>query len=185
MRLISTTKDLALAGGFGTLLFAIDAAFTPLQTITNIPGVVGAVDTFFWVIIAAIAILVVRKTGFFAIMTLVYGLLSVPLITYGAPGFHKLLILAPIVALVEGILLMTNYSAWGINISIALGLPAAWLMQLYVMAQLGIPGADKFMNFLVPFLIAAMVEGFIGGAIAIWLYNKKIKNLKVVKALQA
>lgn len=53
------------------------------------------------------------------------------------------------------------------------------------MAQLGIPGVDKFMKFLVPFLIASMVEGFIGGAIAIWLYNKKIKNLAVVKKLQA
>lgn len=132
MKLVRSTKDFALAGGFGALLFAIDAVFTPLQYITNIPGIVGIMSTLFWVIIAVMAILVVRKTGFFSLMMLVYILLSVPLITYGAPGFHKLLIIMPIAALVEIILLVTNYSALGINISIAAGLPAGWLMQLYV-----------------------------------------------------
>ena len=185
MRLVSTTKDLALAGGFGALLFAIDAVFTPLQSITNIPGIVGVVDTFFWVIVATIAILITRKLGFFTITAAIYGLMSVPMITWGGPGFHKLLMIMPVAAVVEAILLLTNYSALGINIAIATGLPVAYIMQLYVMAQLGISGAETYMKFLVPFLIAAMVEGFIGGAIGIWLYNKKIKNLKVVKAIQA
>ncbi len=184
MRRISTVKDLTLAGGFGALLFAIDAVFTPLQTILNLPGVVGITSTFFWIVVAVIALLIVRKTGFPTAMLFSYALLSVPLVTWGAPGLHKLLIIMPLAILVEIIFLLTNYSNIGIAAAIASGIATGSVLQLYVMTLLGLPGVETYMKFLVPFTIIGVIEGLIGGFAGIWLYNRKIKNLKVVKQLQ-
>ncbi|MBI2574924.1 hypothetical protein HYV82_03495 [Candidatus Woesearchaeota archaeon] len=185
MRRISTVKDLTLAGGFGALLFAIDAVFTPLDMILGIPGVRAVVNTFFWIVVACVAVLITRKTGFLTATLFVYALLSVPLITWGAPGFHKLLIIMPLAILVEAILLATNYSNTGIAVAIASGVAGGWLLQLYVMSLLGIPGVETYMKVIVPFTIIGVIEGLIGGFAGIWLYNRKIKNLKVVKQLQS
>lgn len=184
MRLISTTRDFAVAGGFGALLFAIDAIFTPLDMILGIPGARAVINTFFWIVVGTVAILMARKTGFPTVMLFAYALLSVPLVTWGAPGFHKLLIIMPLAMLVEAILLATNYSNLGVTASIAAGVAGGWLIQLYVMKLLGLPGVEAYIKFLIPFTIIGVAEGVIGGLAGIWLYNKKIKNLNVVKRLQ-
>ncbi|MBI2142553.1 hypothetical protein HYU15_03645 [Candidatus Woesearchaeota archaeon] len=182
MKSVSTIKELAICGGFGAIAaFAGLALNLPGIMITGVPltGIIPVAAVFF-----ALLSLIVRKFGAVTIAAGVYSLIAIPTVLFGPPGVYKLFLGIILGLLFDSLLMAFRYSRTGYYVAAAVSyatvVPATYLALLF----LGFPAAERLARF-VPYLMIWYVIAVIA---TVWLtmliYEKKLKNLKVVKQLQ-
>ncbi|MBI2575371.1 hypothetical protein HYV82_05800 [Candidatus Woesearchaeota archaeon] len=182
MKTISSIKELTVCGGFGAI-----AAFAGLAL--NLPGIMitGVPLTGIFPVAAfflSMTALIIRKFGAVTIAAGVYSLIASPTVLFGPPGVYKLLLGIALGILFDSLLMAFRYSRTGYYVAAAVSyaavVPATYLALLF----LGFPAAERLARF-VPYLMIWYVLAVIA---TVWLtmliYEKKLRNLNVVKRLQ-
>ncbi len=181
MKRISTVKELIISAGFAALLFvsAIIAAFA-IYPIVLIPGLTTLAMLIVYSYMFTIGLLVVRKTGAATIILPIVGILA----PSGVGILLGVTILIPGIVAVELLLIMTNYRKAAYILATPLFILVVVPFWLFVLLKMGFPLADVTRKYIWPILLIGLIEAFIGGYLAHLTYEKKLKNLKVVRQLQ-
>ncbi len=185
MKLISTTRDFAIAGGFGALIVAFELSIgIIIASLTGLPILIAIADSVLLAYLIMIPPLITRRTGIITATVLVMSLLSVPTSAFGVPGLYKILVFLPLGVFMDLLFSVSNgrklFMISGIIIAAFVSVP----YQFFVMTQLGIPLPEGTEKLLLPIAAFAALEGAFGVWLAYMTYEKKLKNLKVVRQLQ-
>ncbi|MBI2574925.1 hypothetical protein HYV82_03500 [Candidatus Woesearchaeota archaeon] len=185
MKLISSTRDFAIAGGFGALIVAFELSIGIIITsLTGLPILIAIVDSVLLAYMIMVPPLITRKAGIITATVLVMSLLSVPTSAFGVPGPYKILVFVPLGIIMD----ILFYASNGKKLLMIIGIIAAAFIsvpyQFFLMQQLGLPLPEGTEKLLLPVAIFAAVEGALGVWLAYMTYEKKLKKLSVVKRLQ-
>lgn len=185
MRLIGTTKELAICAGFGALIVVVQLlAGSVIYTVTQVPAAATLISSFILAYIAIIPLLLIRKTDAALATLLTMSVISAPLSVFGPPGLPKIIQFIPVIAAIELILIISNWKKAGYIIAIPAASAIALPMHYYFLALIGFPGAELLRKYLLLFMAIVMMESLLGAWLGLITYEKKLKNLKVVKQLQ-
>ncbi|MBI2575368.1 hypothetical protein HYV82_05785 [Candidatus Woesearchaeota archaeon] len=186
MKTITDLRQLTIAAGFGALMFAIGFAIsTPIQLITGTPGTGGLVSGIILIILLVIGDRILQRFGYGTVSATTMAILSIPTVLFGAPGIYKVAVGFAGGLLWDASLLFLKRNRVGYTIAAIAAGTAILISMLLMLAALGLPGDEKMKQiFLIMWIVDAIIV-VIGVQIALLLYEKKIKNLKVVRQLQS
>ena len=178
-----TTKQLVFVALVGAALFVIDLLVSGISAATGVAGAGGLINAIFFVGLATIGGLVVKKFGSYTIMAFIYGVLAVPTLAFGPPGVHKIFLAILLGLIADTVILLFRYRQIGyyfsLTIANVLGLP----VMLFAFVYLGLPGADALRQALWFLMGVYAVESVIGAWLGILLYNKKISKMGIVQQI--
>lgn len=179
-------KQLIVCGALGVLSVVLQLPSTALVSFIGIPLIGGVINIFIARTIEAVTILVVKKFGAATLQNLVVGLLAIPFLLMGPPGFIPKLIIVLLNGLLIDILFLLGKNN---KISVVISIGTASLLFgfyfVFIGKMFGMPGVEETARF---FLSPLMMLGtFIAGSISGyfgWLIFQKIKNTSVIKRIQ-
>lgn len=181
-----SVKDLVVCGAFGALIFV--AAFTlgsALLIATGTPATGTIVNMLVIVLIAVIGLKIVDKFGAAIVMLTIEGTITVPTLTNGPPGLHKILMLFIIGLIVDIILLLTKRSNRGyIFAGFITGIDVVVFIYLSLLL-LGLPGEEKLRAIVIPLSIVSGIMSGLGAYIGLNIYDKKLKHLSIIQNLKS
>lgn len=185
MKLISSTRDFAIAGGFGAIIVAFELFVAIIIASLALPPIlIAIVDSVLLAYMIMIPPLITRKAGVITATVFVMSLLSVPTLAFGVPGPYKILVFLPLGVFMDLLFAVSN----GKKLFMILGIIAAAFVsipyQFFVMMWLGLPLPEGTWELVLPIAAFAAVEGAIGVWLAYLTYEKKLRKLRVVKQLQ-
>jgi len=187
MKKWTITKLIAI-GSLAVVRLLLSLIGAPIVTVTGIPGSSGAVTIFIMGITLAFTCLSIRKFGAATIMSLIHGILELPLPLSGAPGFLPGVGIATSGGfLADCIFLLLKRDKklavilMGGGVSILEAFELIWLGKMF-----SIPGIETFSRlFLSPIIIpATFAAGAFAGYMGYLIY-KKLENTSIVKRIQA
>jgi hypothetical protein len=187
MKIFKDIRLLTFCGGFGALTFAaayvIGSGITVATGIPIMSAVVNALIVFYLVTIAG---LIVRQFGVAIIMFLVYAVLAIPTVLLGPPGIlHKLILWLTLALPIEITTLIFRWKWWSYPIGSFISEAVTVPMVLFLMILLGLPGAEKLQKVIMTLALIVPINAAIGSWLGALTYEKKLKNLSMVKSLQA
>lgn len=179
-------KQLIVCGALGVLSVLLQLPSTALVSFIGIPLIGGVINIFIARTIEAITILVVKKFGAATLQNLVMGLLAIPFLLIGPPGFIPKII----IVLLNGLLIDTFFLLGKnkkISVVTSIGIASVLFGFYFVIVGkiFSIPGIDETARvFLSPLMIlGTFIAGSISGYLG-WLIFQKIKNTSVIKRIQ-
>ncbi len=178
-----STKQIIFLAIIGALLFVMDFFVSGISTIVGVPFVGGLINTLFFVGLATIGGLIVRRFGAYTLMAFIYGVLAIPNNTFGPPGVYKIIIVLFLGLVADIIIFAFGYRVIGyyfsLTIANVLGIPVG----LFTFRYLNFPGADELAKIIWLLMIIYAVESIIGAWVGIKLYEKKISKMNVVRQI--
>ncbi len=181
-----SSKDLIVIALTAALIFSVNLLVGVgliAATGTSLAG--GLVTVVITVFIIAVPALIIRKFGFITLVLVIHGALSTPTINVGPPGAYKILVLLVLGLIMDFILVIGKYKTWSWYVGAGIGTAALVPFMLWMMTLLGLPSADRLAGFLFPFMGIYLVEALLGMWLARLTYNKKFKNSRLARMLQA
>ncbi len=180
-----SVRELIVLAIFGAGLFVLDLLVSGITTVIGVPGTGGLVNAIFFVGLATIGGKIVKRFGTYTLMTLVYGVLASPTSVFGPPGVYKIFIVVFIGLIADIIILLCKYRPVGYYLGLAISNVLSIPIGLYTLIFLGLPGADALQKALFILMPIYFLESLIGAWLGLWLYEKRIKNLAVVRQLSS
>ncbi len=178
-----STKQIIFLTIMGALLFVMDFLVSGISIITGVPGTGGLVNTIFFVALATIGGIIVRRFGSYTLMAFIYGVLAIPNSTFGPPGAYKILIAVFLGIVADVIIFAFRYRNIGYYFSLTIANMLSIPVGLFTYKYLDLPGADELAKALWILIIIYGIESIIGAWIGIKLYDKKISKMNVVKQI--
>jgi hypothetical protein len=183
---ILTPRELAISGVFGALVFvAVFILGSGVLLVTGIPATGGLVNMLVAIFLAVVGAKIIDKFGTITVMLTVTGIISIPTLSFGPPGLHKIpmmFLVGLIIDLVASVLKREN-KGYIIGGSIAGFLAPIFIYSTLIL--LGLPGAEKLEPLLIPLMLVYAVLGLIGAYLGVTTYDKKLKHLSVVQSLKS
>ena len=181
-----TLNKLIACGSLGVLSLLLQLPATALVGFIGIPLIGGLINIFIARTIESLTILTIDKFGAATLQNLVVGILAIPFLYMGPPGFLPKLIIVLLNGLIIDILFLFGKNK-KISAMLSIGI-ASLLFGLYYV-QIGryfaIPGIEETAKiFLSPLMMlgtfmAGATSGYLG-----WVIYNKIKKTAIVKRIQ-
>lgn len=180
-----SVRELVFIAMIGALLFILDLSIsTGIDAITGIPASGTLITTLFFVALATIGGLTIRKFGTYIGMGLIYAILATPNTVFGPPGVYKILLGLIVGIVADMIVFSSNYRKIGYYLGLTAGIIVSLPILLYFMNLLGLPGAKELSSVLWFIIGLSAVESLIGTWIGMNLYEKKISKMRIIKQIQ-
>lgn len=178
-------RKVVLCGMFAVLVFIIQ-----LVVVISIVGILGSgmgfpVTMFLFPLMAVLIQRIFNTPGALLLISLIAGLLFLPIPAVGPAGFlPKVIIVFGCAAAVEAILVVSpKRSRTGATIAGAVGAVVCMLLLVYFFSVFNIPGVQKFLDLATIFVAISAAEGAIGGFLGELVYEK-IEKRPAVQRLQ-
>ncbi|MDO8661487.1 MAG: hypothetical protein Q7K43_06360 [Candidatus Woesearchaeota archaeon] len=181
-----TVRQLVFMALLGAITFVFDLAFVSgIDASTGIPGAGFMVDTIFVVALMTIGGLVIKRFGVFSSIALIYGVLAVPTTVFGPPGAYKIVLSLVLGLVADAVVYFFKYKRIGFYSAMAIGNVFGLPLFLLALRWLGLPGSSALASAFWVILAVTVVESLIGAWLGLWLFEKRIKNLAVIRQLQS
>lgn len=180
-----STKQLIFLALIGAILFIMDLVIsTVIDAVTGMQGAGYLVIGIFFIMIAVIGGLIIPKFGVFALMALIYALLAIPTNVFGPPGILKVPIAFIVGLIIDLIIYSFKYKKSGYYLGAIIGNVLSLILFVWTFLLLGLPGIESLMPYLWSFSILYGIEAVIGTWLGYIIFNKKLKNLKIIKQIE-
>ena len=150
---------------------------------TGIPGMGYILTGFFLVILAVITVLVVRKFFVVTLIALIYGFLISPTNLLGPPGFYKMIMLLIIGLIADTVIFLFKYKKIGYYFTFLIANLVSLPIWILMLKLLGLPGIKEILSFIWIYAAIYAIQGLVGAWIGIKLYEKKLKNKRIIKQI--
>lgn len=181
-----TTKEYALLGVMAAVAFVLAFVLGSAITIaTGTPLSAGILNGIIVGVIMTLGVKIVDKFGAAIVIWIVFSIIATPTITFGPPGIQKIAVGLFIAIGWEICISLFKRN----NIGYILGGASMGITSILgtfaSMVMLGLPGADKMQSALLFLMLLYVPFGAVSAYLGITMYDKKLKNLAVVKMLKA
>ena len=116
-------------------------------------------------------------------MALIYAVLTVPTPVLGPPGAYKIVLGILLGLIADLIVFLFKYKKPGYYLALMVANVLSLIFSYYALIILGLPGADQLKDYLVFFSLWYAFTAFLGSGIAIFLYERKVKNMRLVQQI--
>ncbi len=180
-----TVRQLVFMALLGAITFVFDLAIVSgIDASTGIPGAGFMVDTIFVVALMTIGGLVIKRFGVFSSIALIYGVLAVPTTVFGPPGVYKIVLSLVLGLVADAVVYFFKYKRIGFYSAMAIGNVFGLPLFLLALRWLGLPGSAELASAFWVIFAITVVESLIGAWLGLWLFERRIKNLAVIKQIQ-
>lgn len=173
-----STQDLALIAILAAAL--VVSTFLLGQGIviaTGVPFAGGIISALLWMGVAAFVVRAVPKPGAVLLLNVLGSVLAAPTPNAGPPGIYKVVGFFIAGLFVEAMLLLSRRRAAVIS-SLAVSAGIGIGVNLYLIVQLGLPGAEKLVEVLGVVLGVNVAAAAIGAA-AGWIVYNRVDNVSL------
>lgn len=181
-----TLRKVVLCGMFGVLTWVIQIAISiPLVSVLG-PGMGAPIMLFLGMLLFVLFRRIVAAKGAMFLIGAIVAVLFLPIPALGPAGFlPKVVILFAGAIMVEVILLLTlpRWPKIGAAVSGAAGDVVMIILMIWLFSLFGLPGAKKFLDLALIFIILGIVEGSLGGLTGELIYEK-IQKRPIIQRLQ-
>jgi hypothetical protein len=176
------TKELVFLALMAALMFVIAVVLGLfLTSITGVPLLGGIIVNWFLAFSLVLIALTIRKFGSLSLSIMIYSLLSVPTINFGPPGIYKVIVGVAMGLIMDSFLYLGKYKKIIYYVGAGFSYLIVPLIMLFAMQLLGMPQASNLLPLIIPMMAIGLVEGLIGCWLAFKVYDKKLKNSKLLK----
>lgn len=181
-----TITKLIAIGALAVIALLVGLLGNVLVGITGIPGIGSLIMCFFAPVIFAFLCLLIKKFGAATLMGLLYGILALPLPSWGPPGFLPKIFAIGIMGLAIDFVFFLFRKNEKLA-AIIIGIPTN---VVGILAMVGtfllfkIPSVEKSIKILLSPLLAVMIIlGLLGGWVG-YIIFKRLQNTMVIKRIQ-
>lgn len=181
-----TARELVFIALMSAFMFVGDFLLAiGIVAATGIPLSGGIISCVFIAFIYILILLVVKKFGTATLVALIYTTLASPTSSFGSPGAYKILVGLVLGLLVDLVLYAGRYKKWVYYLAVFFGFLVVAPVMWGLLILLNLPGAEELGKMVVILMFIQGVEGVIGCWLARLVYNKKLKNSRIIKQIQS
>lgn len=180
-----STKQLTFIALVAAAFFVFDLVFVAgVEALSGIPGSGAMIDSIFFVAVATVVMIALRRFGTLTLLAGIYGVLVIPTTIMGPPGVYKIPMAILLGLIADIILHLSKYKTYGYYLALTSANVLLIPVLYYVLIALGLPGADELGAAMLPIAGIMIVESLFGVWLGLKLHSK-LKHKSFLKQVSA